>query len=227
MPLPPIITTVREIINNAADSSTIPTKTDKTESTLFKREEILGRLKVSQKKESTQSPNRQIKSSAIRGKKATAQISTPQIPTLDFKRVREAVTVESASDKTPPATGTVEPIINFAVRRDKLSAEELTAVCMLKMPMNRVDIKPITQRDSFLTELAKFVLCIRGDTDAATLKERCPLIRGITALLAIKATKFAESSKIPLIEAEESGLPLAAIIPAKTGIKAVIKVAQP
>ena len=79
--------------------------------------------------------------------------------------------MESASDKTPPATGTVEPIINFAVRRDKLSAEELTAVCMLKMPMNRVDIKPITQRDSFLTELAKFVLCIRGDTDAATLKE--------------------------------------------------------
>ena len=182
---------------------------------------------MSQKKESTHNPSRQIKSSAIMGKKASAQISTPQIPTLDFKSVREAVTVESASDKTLPATGTVDPTMNLAVRRVRLSADEFTAVCMLKMPIKIVEIKPITQRESFLTAAAKFVFCKSGETDAATLNDKCPLISGITALLAIKATKFAESSKMPLIEAEVKGLPPAIIMPAKIGIKAVIKVAQP
>lgn len=128
MLLPPKIITVSEIINNAAVSSIMPISTDKTPSMLLSKADNLPALKVSQKKESIKRLKRHNKSSHIMGKNVIAQINTPQIPTLDRNSDREAVTVESASESTPPATGTVEPTINFAVRRVKLSAEELTTV---------------------------------------------------------------------------------------------------
>ena len=126
--LPPIITTVRDIINIAAVSNTIPTSTERMASTLFKSVEHFVVPKEVLKNDSPQSPNRHSKSSVIMGKNVKAQIKTPHIPTLERSSDREAVTVESASDKTPPATGTVEPTRNFAVFRERLSAVELTVV---------------------------------------------------------------------------------------------------
>lgn len=127
--LPPLkITTVSEIINIAEVRRSTPISTAKTASTLFKRDESFETEKVSLKNDSPHNPNRHIKSSINIGKKVKAQTSTPHMPTLERNNDSEAVTVESDSAKTPPATGTVEPIINFAVRSVRLSAEEFTTV---------------------------------------------------------------------------------------------------
>ena len=50
------------------------------------------------------------------------------MPTDAFKRPIEAVTVVSASERAVPATGTEEPIMNFAVLVVKVSADALTVV---------------------------------------------------------------------------------------------------
>ena len=116
------------MVNIAKLKSTMPTSTLKTESTLFKRLDIFESEKVSPKKASPQRQTRQSNSSITRGKKVKAQIKTPQMPTDDFKMLRDAVTVVRASASTPPATGTVEPTINFAVLTERVSADEFTAV---------------------------------------------------------------------------------------------------
>ena len=63
------------------------------------------------------------------------------MPTEDLSKVTDAVTVPSASESTPPATGTELPIINRAVLAVSVSAEELTAVCIPKIPAKTVEIK--------------------------------------------------------------------------------------
>ena len=65
------------------------------------------------------------------------------MPTEDLSKVTDAVTVPSASESTPPATGTELPIINRAVLAVSVSAEELTAVCMPKIPAKTVEIKAV------------------------------------------------------------------------------------
>jgi len=105
-----------------------PISTESTVSIACKSEDIFESENERAAKSEIQSTNRQSKSSIIIGKNMSMQIITPYIPTEDFKSETDAVSVPSASDKTPPATGTEEPIINLAVRIDKLSAWAFTTV---------------------------------------------------------------------------------------------------
>lgn len=148
------------------------------------------------------------------------------MPTEDFKSETEAVRVPSASDSTPPATGTAEPIINLAVRIERLSAAEFTTVCMLKTPKNTVDMKDITQRESFLTAEEMPLLLIKGETLVERLRLKYPPIRGTTPKFESRLTPLAAPKSIAPIEAAVAVLPVAAVMAAKTGTKAVIKVAQ-
>ena len=105
------------------------------------------------------------------------------MPTEDLSKVTDAVTVPSASESTPPATGTELPIINRAVLAVSVSAEELTAVCIPKIPAKTVEIKAVIQSASFLTVSAIPDLCISGDTDELMLTAKYPPISGSTAKL--------------------------------------------
>ena len=91
------------------------------------------------------------------------------MPTEDFKSDIEAVSVLKASERTPPVTGTAEPIKNFAVFIERLSADEFMAVWIPKMPTNNVDIKDIIQKTTFLIPSLRPELLSKGETEDDTL----------------------------------------------------------
>ena len=132
----------------------------------------------------------------------------------------------SASDNIPPATGTEEPIINFAVRIDRLSAAEFTTVCMLKIPKKIVDINETIQRESFLMAEESPLVFKKGETPVAMLTLKYPPIKGTTIKLESRLTPLAAPSSKLLIVADVAAFPEAAVIIAKTGTNAVINVAQ-
>ena len=175
-------------MNTAKISSIIPIKTDITASTPFKTEDILPKENNEDTASVTAKTNLHKKSSAKMGKKITAQAITPYIPTEALSVPIAAVTVVSASDSAGPATGTAEPIINFAVRTLSPSAEAPRAVCILIIPINRVDVRDIIQKLSFLIPSAMPEFDITGETEDATVIAKYPPIKGITIKFAIKLT---------------------------------------
>ena len=100
------------------------------------------------------------------------------MPTVDLSSDIEAVKVPNASERTPPATGTAEPIINFAVFIERLSAEELTAVCIPKIPTNTVETNERTQNTVFLIPSPSPELFKRGETEEEILTAKYPLSKG-------------------------------------------------
>ena len=105
------------------------------------------------------------------------------MPIDDLSSVTDDKTVPSASDSTPPATGTELPIINRAVLAVRVSAEELTAVCILKIHAKTVEINAVIQSASFFTVSAIPDLCISGDTEEPMLTAKYPPMSGSTAKL--------------------------------------------
>ena len=123
----------------------MPISTESTVSALLKTADILGTDSKSDKTAVKLKVSRHSTNSAKRGKNSAAQAITPYIPTVVLSIPIEALTVVSASDRAVPAIGTEEPIINFAVLRERVSAEALTAVCILKIPKNTVVKRDIVQ----------------------------------------------------------------------------------
>ena len=80
--------------------------------------------------------------------------------------------MDTASERAVPAIGTEVPRMNFAVRIDSVSAAELTAVCILKTPRNRVVISESIQKASFLIPSAMPERETSGETDELMLTAR-------------------------------------------------------
>ena len=145
---------------------------------------------------------------------------------MDFRSDIDAVRVPSASDKTPPATGTAEPSINLAVRMERLSAWAFTTVCMLKTPKKTVVISDKIHKANFFTACEIPPPFINGETLAARLRLKYQPMKGTTAKFEKRLTPFAAPKSSVLIETLVTAFPVAAVIAANIGINAVIKVAQ-